>query len=83
MERWINEIPNDGLIRFTIAFNAERLLLTSPAVLSEVMVKKVEDWEKPGQLRDSLSIVLGNSLVVAEGDDHRVWISFLKVVNAS
>lgn len=71
MEKWINEIPNDGLIRFTIAFNAERLLLTSPAVLSEVMVKKVEDWEKPGQLRDSLSIVLGNSLVVAEGEDHR------------
>ncbi|KAK5637462.1 hypothetical protein RRF57_013178 [Xylaria bambusicola] len=72
MERWINEIPNDGLIRFTIAFNAERLLLTSPAVLSEVMVKNVDDWEKPKQLRESLAIVLGNSLVVAEGDDHRV-----------
>ncbi|KAK3364129.1 cytochrome P450, partial [Lasiosphaeria hispida] len=71
MEQWINSIPNDGMIRFTIALNAERILLTSPAAISDVLIRNVDAWQKPEQLRQSLAQILRNSLVVAEGASHR------------
>ena len=35
--RWINEIPNDGLIRFYGRFNSEQVLVTTPQGCKEVL----------------------------------------------
>lgn len=67
----INEVPNDGIIRFPSFFNLDWLLLANPASLSEVLVHKSYDYEKPGPLRKFLSIILGDGLVVVEGDEHK------------
>ena len=38
---WIKSIPNEGLVYYTSLLNQERLFLTSPQALSEVLTIKV------------------------------------------
>jgi len=72
MQRWVNEIPNDGLIRYTHFFNAERLLITSPKALGEVLVQKNYDFIKPAMVRNGLGRILGVGVLLAEGEEHKV-----------
>ncbi|KAJ9157641.1 Cytochrome P450 4A12A [Pleurostoma richardsiae] len=72
MLEWINSIPNDGLIRYLGFFNQERLLITSPKGLAEVLVTKNYDFQKPAQFRFSLGRILGVGVLLAEGDEHKI-----------
>lgn len=72
MQRWVNDIPNDGLIRYTHLFNAERLLITSPKALGEVLVQKNYDFIKPAMVRNGLGRILGVGVLLAEGEEHKV-----------
>lgn len=67
----MNEIPNNGLIRIKGLLHRDWLLLTDPASLSEVLVHKAYDFEKPSFIRQFLRIVLGDGLIVVEGDEHK------------
>ncbi|KAH6711565.1 putative P450 monooxygenase [Leptodontidium sp. MPI-SDFR-AT-0119] len=67
----ITEVPNDGLIRFPGLLNADLLLLTGPSSLGEVLVHKSYDFEKPKELRKFLRIILGDGLILVEGDVHK------------
>lgn len=69
---FIESVPNDGLIRYHHALNAERLLLTSPKALSEVLVQKSYEFIKPEQVRIGLGRILGIGILLAEGDEHKV-----------
>lgn len=71
MIQWMNEIPNDGIIRYLGGFNRERLLLTSPKTLSEAMVTKSYDFVKPSQIAASIGRILGIGILFAEGDEHK------------
>lgn len=72
MKRWVNEIPNNGLIRYMHLFNNDRLLITSPEALAEVLVHKNYDFIKPEQIRTGLGRVLGVGVLLAEGEEHKV-----------
>lgn len=74
-QRWINEIPSDGLIRYRSLFNEERLLITTPKALGEVLVTKNYDFVKPELMRDGLGRLLGVGILLAEGDEHKVKIN--------
>lgn len=63
-------IPNDGLIRYRILGNKERVLLTSSKAISEVLVTKNYEWQKPSTFR-ALARVLGVGILLAEGDEHK------------
>ena len=52
--------------------NMERIILTSPESLSEVLSKKTYDFPKPEGIRESLERVTGRGVLLAEGDDHKV-----------
>ena len=69
--RLIDEVPNNGLIRYHITGNAERLLLTSPDALSEVLVHRPYDFEKPSFVRKALSLFAGAGLLAAKGNAHK------------
>lgn len=71
-QRWINEIPNEGLIRYLNIFNEERLLITSPKALAEVLVTKNYDFAKPSMVRHGLARLLGVGILLAEGEEHKV-----------
>lgn len=68
---WIESIPNDGLIRYKFIVNSERLLVTSPKALSEVLVSKNYDFVKPIQLRQALSKIIGQGIILQEDAEHK------------
>lgn len=69
---WIRTVPNNGLIRYYMVGNVERVLLTSPKALSEVLVHKAYDFCKPELVQLQLRRVTGYGLLLAEGDEHKV-----------
>ena len=71
-QEWINNIPNDGLIYYTSLLNVERLLITSPQALGEVLTTKSYEFIKPQMLRNGLGRILGTGLILAEGEEHKV-----------
>ena len=64
-------VPNEGLITFRAFLNEERLAVTTPQGLAEVLVTKAYDFEKPPPLRNILRKILGDGLIIVEGDLHR------------
>lgn len=69
--KWTKEVPNDGLIYCRGFGYSDRLLLTSPKALAEVLVTNSYDFEKPGPVRNFLRTILGDGLIIVEGDEHR------------
>ncbi|KAF2402949.1 putative P450 monooxygenase [Trichodelitschia bisporula] len=69
--KWVTDIPNDGLIYFRGFLYQDRLLLTNPQTLAEVLVQKSYDFEKPTKLRNFLRRILGDGLIIVEGDEHK------------
>ncbi|PSN63555.1 cytochrome P450 [Corynespora cassiicola Philippines] len=67
----IKETPNEGLIYVRGFFHVDRLILTSPAALSDVLVHKSYDFEKPLWVRVFLRKFLGDGMLMTEGDEHR------------
>lgn len=67
----MNEIPNDGIIRFTGLLHHDWLLLTDPSSLSEVLVHKAYDYVKPPLMLQFIRTLFGNGLVAAEGEQHK------------
>lgn len=68
----MNTIPNDGIIRYFWFFNSERVLVTSPQSMAEVLVTKSYSFQKPAPIRKIYGRLLGTGLVFAEGDEHKV-----------
>lgn len=71
MIKWVQDVPNNGLIRYYGMFNAERLLITSPKALGEVLTTRNYDFVKPAHLANFLSRLLGVGVLLAEGDEHK------------
>ncbi|KFY38115.1 hypothetical protein V495_06754 [Pseudogymnoascus sp. VKM F-4514 (FW-929)] len=69
--RWSRTIPNEGIIRFLGIFNKERLLITSPKALSEVLTTKSYDFVKPYQFSIGVGRIVGKGVLLAEGDEHK------------
>ena len=69
--KWIETMPNDGLIKYSIWFR-DRLLVTNPQALGEVLVTKNYEFIKPQQLRNGLGRLLGIGILLAEGDEHKL-----------
>ncbi|KAK4612855.1 Cytochrome P450 monooxygenase ptmK [Fulvia fulva] len=69
--KWMKEIPNDGLLHFRGFFNMDRLLVTDPKAIGEILVTRTYDFEKPAPLRNFLRYILGDGLIIVEGDVHK------------
>lgn len=63
--------PNEGIIRTLGFFHTDRLIVTNPAALSDVLVNKSYDFEKPPWSRAFLRKFLGDGLLMTEGDEHK------------
>ena len=72
MQKWIDEVPNNGIIRYHHVFNRERIMPVSPKALGEVLVHKNYEFVKPTELKIGLGRLLGDGILVAEGNVHKV-----------
>lgn len=70
MQNWLRNVPNNGLIRYSFAFR-QRVLVTTPSALSEVLVTKSYDFIKPQSVRNGLGRILGIGILLAEGEEHK------------
>ncbi|KAI9053519.1 hypothetical protein LZ554_002474 [Drepanopeziza brunnea f. sp. 'monogermtubi'] len=68
---WVNTVPNDGIIRYMGMFNSERLFITSPKGLGEVLTTRNYDFVKPSQVAAGIGRLLGIGVLLAEGDEHK------------
>ncbi|RHZ54628.1 cytochrome P450 [Aspergillus thermomutatus] len=72
MIEWAHKVPNNGLIRYYIMGNLERVFLTNPKALGELLVTKVYEFPKPQMVRQSLARVTGkHGVLLVEGDEHK------------
>ncbi|CAJ2513878.1 Uu.00g019970.m01.CDS01 [Anthostomella pinea] len=71
MRRWVDTVPNNGLMRYQSMFNEERVLVTGSKALSEVLVTSNYDFQKPAALRFNIGRILGVGVLLAEGDEHK------------
>jgi cytochrome P450 len=71
MRKWVNSVPNDGLIRFRGYFNHEHIIPTSPETLKSVLSDHSYDFEKPRGVRKFLTMILGAGLILVEGNVHK------------
>jgi hypothetical protein len=69
--QWMETIPNDGLLRFKDLLNRDGLILTSPAMLKTVLNDNCYDYTKQRSSVNVLRPVLGDGLVLVEGDVHK------------
>ncbi|KAF2201691.1 cytochrome P450 3A4 [Delitschia confertaspora ATCC 74209] len=69
--KMMKEVSNDGMIHLRSFFHTDRLVLTEPATLAEVLVHKSYDFEKPSWARIFLRQFLGDGLLMTEGDEHK------------
>lgn len=69
--KMMKETDNDGIIYFRGFFHTDRLVLTSPAALADVLVHRPYDFEKPPWTRAFLRKFLGDGLLMTEGDEHK------------
>lgn len=82
--RTINEtVPNEGLIRVYSFLCQERLFVTSPQGISELLVQKGYEFTKPFQLKYNISRIIGGGLACSEGKQHRVSRNFQSVTRLS
>jgi cytochrome P450 len=65
-------VPNDGIIRYLWFGNSERIVLTSPKALAEVLVTNSYAFVKPAQVGMTLGRLLGFGILLTEGDEHKV-----------
>jgi hypothetical protein len=64
--------PDSGLIRYYVSLNQERLLVTSSEGLSEILVRRIDDYDHPAVTKFATMRVTGNGLQFAVGDEHKV-----------
>ncbi|TGO62202.1 hypothetical protein BCON_0021g00150 [Botryotinia convoluta] len=69
---WIQDVPNDGIIRYLGMLNSERVMVTNAKALSEVLTIKNYDFVKPSTLRIGIGRLLGIGVLLAEGDEHKI-----------
>ncbi|KAB8227459.1 uncharacterized protein BDW43DRAFT_246003 [Aspergillus alliaceus] len=72
LRHWSATVLNSGLIRYYLPGNEERVLVTSVEALNDILVLKATHFVKPDVVRQRLSYIAGNGLLLAEGETHKV-----------
>ncbi|CAG8489202.1 12875_t:CDS:2 [Ambispora leptoticha] len=60
-----------GLLKYYGFFNLPRILVSDPKLVQHILVNNVYEYPKPSSLVSYLLPILGNGLLVAEGDVHK------------
>ncbi|KAL4886962.1 cytochrome P450 [Aspergillus karnatakaensis] len=72
IREWIKTVPNNGLLRYYVVGNMERVLVATPKALSELLVQGAYDFQKPAVMRRSLGRIAGkHGILLVEGQEHK------------
>jgi hypothetical protein len=69
MERWLDEVPNEGLIRYYGQWNKERLLVATPTAARDLLTVAAYKSVKATDVRRVVTNVSGpEGLLILEGE---------------
>ncbi|KAL4873053.1 hypothetical protein BDV12DRAFT_161243 [Aspergillus spectabilis] len=72
IQGWTKSVPHNGLLRYYIVGNMERVLVATPKALSELLVQNAYDYQKPEMMRRSLERIAGkHGILLVEGLEHK------------
>ena len=71
LKEWADTIPNEGLLRFRDFMNADSIIPTSHEALKTILVDNAYDYEKQPRVVQILRTVLGDGLILVEGNAHK------------
>lgn len=78
LEKWLEDYSEHDLFRVREAFGCDAVVATSPAILKAVLLENPYSFTKAAGIRRILKLVLGEGLIVVEGDAHKFQKSVLK-----
>ncbi|KAF5026346.1 hypothetical protein F66182_1554 [Fusarium sp. NRRL 66182] len=71
IERWMDELPHEGLIRYFGIFNQERILAASPEAAQDLLVSNAYKFVKPELQWLLANNIAGHGLLILEGEQHK------------
>lgn len=71
LAKWAQEIPNDGFIKYHGILNAQKVLVTDHNAVNDILTMRPYSFIKPPAISKIIRSLLGNGLVVVEGDAHK------------
>lgn len=71
LAKWAQEIPNEGFIKYHGILNAQKVLVTDPNAVNDILTMRSYSFIKPPAISKIIRSLLGNGLVVVEGDAHK------------
>ncbi|KAK5061709.1 hypothetical protein LTR69_004891 [Exophiala sideris] len=71
LQRFMDETPNDGLIRYFGVFHGERLLLTKPQATKDMMLLQPYNFNKIPVSKKLIGQLTGRGLLVVDQDEHK------------
>jgi cytochrome P450 len=69
--KWANKIPNEGFIKYHGILNVQKVLVTDPNAVHDILTVRPYSFIKPPATSKIIRSLLGNGLVVVEGDAHK------------
>lgn len=79
--KWINEIPNDGLIRYYGFLNAERVLVTTPQGCKDVLQTQGYNYIKLPWALEVMGQFAPRGILVAPPHRHKVCFSHAQLID--
>lgn len=71
LAKWAEEIPNEGFIKYHGILNVQKVLVTDPNSVNDILTMRPYSFIKPPAISKIIRSLLGNGLVVVEGDAHK------------
>lgn len=71
LTEWAQKIPNEGFIRYHGIFNTQKVLVTDPNAVHDILTTRPYSFVKPPPISRVIRSVLGDGIIVTEGDAHK------------
>jgi cytochrome P450 len=71
LAKWAHDIPNEGFIKYHGILNVQKVLVTDPNAVHDILTARPYSFIKPPAISKIIRSLLGNGLVVVEGDAHK------------
>ena len=74
----MDTVPHEHFFRVLDVFNREVVIITDPKAIAQPFQADAYDYVKSVNGKKILEAILGNGLINAEGQDHKVRLSHFK-----
>jgi cytochrome P450 len=75
---FMDTVPHEHFFRVLDVFNREVVILTDPKAIAQLFQADSYDYVKSANGKKIIEAVLGNGLINAEGQDHKVRLSYFR-----